>query len=155
MESHSSIALLAPVPIGLLRQAGAVIDAKGKVAFGSRAWELFRSLDELRDGLPIDVFIYASKTDVLEKVVSWRGRYLGHVEGVDGKHPAGRRYRSRLAMEDGSGWWAVFWELDNLEQIPPISTADLRGYGVVSNYGSSFVPEGPIIIDHPWQGGVN
>lgn len=149
MDSHPNIALLAPVPIGLLNQGGDVIQTKGKVAFGSRAWELFRRLDDMRGGLPIDVFIYASHTESLEKVVSWQGRYIGHVEGIDGKHPDGRRYRSRLALGDGSGWWAVFWELDALRRIDPISTGDLRGYGDGKDYGAPFIPEGPIIIEHP------
>lgn len=148
-RSHPNIALLAPVPEGLLVEGQRVCEAKGKVAFGSRAWELFRSLDGLRDGLPVDVFLYASHTDRLEKVVSWRGRYVGHVEGIDGKHPEGRKFRSRGALEDGSGWWAVFWEVEDLQPIEPIPTAHLRGHKAEKDYGTPFVPEGPIIIEHP------
>ena len=149
MESHSTLALLAPVPEGLLEQGLKVSAKKGKVAFGSRDWELFRELDDDRDGLPVDVFIYASHGDTNDKVVSWQGRYVGYVEGVDGRHPDGRRYRSSLALEDGSGYWAVFWEVEGLERVEPISIGDLRGRRATKNYGSAFVPEGPIIIEHP------
>ncbi|MDO9556171.1 MAG: hypothetical protein Q7J82_01105 [Coriobacteriia bacterium] len=149
LDSHPEIALLAPVPADLLEEGERMCEVKGKVAFGTRAWELFRRLDDMRDGLPVDVYFYASHSDTLDRVVSWRGRYVGHVEGVDGKHPAGRRYRSPLALNDGSGWWAVFWEVKDLHQIDPIPTANFRGYGAQKEYGASFVPEGPMIIEHP------
>ncbi len=148
-QSHPNIALLAPVPEGPLLEGRRVCEAKGKVAFGSRAWEVFRSLDTMREGMPVDVYMYASHAGSLEKVVSWQGRYVRHVEGVDGKHPDGRKFRSRLALEDGSGWWAVFWEVEGLHPIAHISTADLRGYKADKDYGMPFVPEGPIIIEHP------
>lgn len=147
--SSPDIALLAPVPVGLLKEGQRLCETKGKVAFGSRAWELFRSLDELRGDLPVDVFIYASHTDQLDKIVTWRGRYVGHVEGVDGKHPDGRKFRSQLALEDGSGWWAVFWEVEDLQPVVPIPIAGLRGHRSTKEYGTSFVPEGPMIIEHP------
>ena len=147
--SNPEIALLAPVPVGLLEEGERVCEAKGKVAFGTRAWELFRRLDDMRDSMSVDVYFYASRSDKIDRVVAWRGRYVGHVEGVDGKHPAGRKYRSPLALEDGSGWWAVFWEVEGLHPIEPVPMTSLRGYGATKEYGASFVPEGPTIIEHP------
>lgn len=147
MDAHPDIALLAPVPEGLLEDGLRICRTKGKVAFGSRAWELFRNLDERRDGMPVDVLIYASHRDDTDRVVSWGARYVDHVEGVDGKHPEGRRYRSRLALEDGSGWWAVFWEVEDLHQVEPIPICELASYGEGKPYSKSFVPEGPILIE--------
>ena len=53
------IALLAPVPKILLDSA---IEPpwSGHVAFGSRNFEVFRKLDEMRKGAPVDTFIYES-----------------------------------------------------------------------------------------------
>ena len=146
---RGGLALLAPVPEGLLEEGAQVCQARGKVAFGSRAWELFRQLDCERDGSPVDVYIYASHSEHPSKSVTWGGRYVGHVEGVDGKHPEGRRYRSRLALEDGTGWWAVFWEVEDLHRIEPIAVSRLTSYREGKPYASSFVPEGPILIERP------
>lgn len=146
---RSDMAVLAPVPVGLLEQGVRVCETKGKVAFGSRAWEFFRWLDEQRQGDDVLVYFYASKTESLNRAVTWTGRYVRHVEGVDGNHPEGRRYRSELALQDGSGWWAVFWEVKDLRAIEPIPIGDLRARNGGTNYATSFVPEGPMLIDRP------
>jgi hypothetical protein len=80
MPTTQEIALLAPVPLEPLNDGQAVCDLQGKVAFGSRAWEIFRKLDELRDGQPVDVYIYASHAPGRPSFkVSWHGIYLKHV----------------------------------------------------------------------------
>src|SRR4051812_11355274 len=93
IETARHIALLAPVPLQHLISGRPVSAGEGRVAFGSRAWEVFRELDAQRRGMPIDAYIYASHAQgpvALE--VSWHGRYIGHVESVGGAHPAGTRY---------------------------------------------------------------
>jgi hypothetical protein len=60
------IALLAPVPLQHLVSGQSVCAAEGRVAFGSRAWELFRELDSLRKGLPVDVYVYVYGDEVLK-----------------------------------------------------------------------------------------
>ena len=88
------VLLLAPVPLEHLLDAGAVCGAEGKVAFGSRAWEVFRELDVEQKGAPVEVFIYASGDPSSERLeVSWQGRYVGHVQGKNGAHPEGLRFR--------------------------------------------------------------
>ena len=57
------IALLAPVPLVHLEDGANICHEKGKVAFGSRSWEVFRELDELRKKQPVPVLIYASISD--------------------------------------------------------------------------------------------
>jgi hypothetical protein len=42
MSNTQEVALLAPVPLEHLIDGVAVCDQQGKVAFGSRAWEIFR-----------------------------------------------------------------------------------------------------------------
>ena len=94
MLVSNDIALLAPVPLEHLEDGMEVCQREGRVAFGSRAWEVFRKLDELRNGLPVDVYIYASHDPGIRRlVVSWSGIYVGHVESVNGAHPEGMRFR--------------------------------------------------------------
>lgn len=154
MDARADMALLAPVPSVFLEegQGPDVCRRKGKVAFGSRNWELFRQLDALRDGMPVHTYIYASQADVHGVFVSWRACYIRHVESRNGAHPEGRIYRPLFATEDGEdrdGHWAIFWEVTDLEPISPIPIANLRGFGAKKDYGKPFVPEGPIIIEHP------
>jgi hypothetical protein len=147
-NSAKNVALLAPVPLEHLIDGAKVVLVEGKVAFGSRAWEVFRELDALRQGLPVEVYIYASHASppgALE--ASWIGRYIGHVESAGGAHPAGMRFRPASTgkyIKDNLGKWAVFWELDLLEELP-VSTrprvTEFTGFGKQKRY-APFVPEG-------------
>jgi hypothetical protein len=56
-RNMTDIALLAPVPLEHLEDGIDICRKQGKVAFGSRAWEIFRELDALRNGRPISAFI--------------------------------------------------------------------------------------------------
>ncbi len=151
MDLHPTLAILAPVPLLHLEDGEYVSTHKGKVAFGSRAWEFFRKLDEERDGLEVETFIYASHTDVRDFSVTWHGRYVGHVEGVNGLHPKGRRYRPPSTLKwDDEGYWAVFWEVAGLERLAePIPIAELHAWGTDEPYGKGFVPEGPMRVARP------
>ena len=154
MDAHPELALLAPVPSVFLEpdQGPEVCRRRGKVAFGSRNWELFRRLDSLREGLPVHTYIYASQADVHGVFVSWHALYVGHVEGVNGAHPDRKKFRPPFVSEDGEdrdAYWAVFWEVAQLEPIEPLPIASLRGWGAKKDYGKPFVPEGPLIIERP------
>ena len=151
-----TVALLAPVPLVHLEDGAGVCAEVGKVAFGSRAWEVFRKIDELRGSLAVDVYIYASKEPGEGyPAVSWTGRYVGHVEGVNGAHPQGMKYRppsTAANVSDNRGHWAVFWELDRLHRLAEherLLTHQLQGYEKRSKYKKSFVPERPLIVEHP------
>ena len=148
----SDIALLAPVPVSLLENSEVVDRTEGKVAFGSRAWEVFRKLDDLRGSEVVDAFIYASHDDGSTDLdATWTGRYVRHVESRGGAHPEGRRYRpDSTRVEDKTGHWAVFWEVVNLRRLDePIPVQDFVGYGKQRQYRGNFVPEGPVIVHHP------
>ena len=155
-ETASNVALLAPIPSVYLPEGRALCASEGKVAFGSRAWEVFRELDVLRHGLPVDVYIYPSHADPPSDLnAAWRAVYIGHVESDGGAHPDGMRFRppsTSIHPNDNHGWWAVFWELIDLQEIPGrdrIRIADFSGYGKRGSYKKAFIPEGPLLVEHP------
>jgi len=155
-STASHIALLAPVPLQHLVSGADVAKREGRVAFGSRAWEIFRDLDGSRKRLAVDVYIYASHAEGPPQFeATWHARYTGHVESINGAHPAGMRYRPQSTAKyftDNHGHWAVFWEVEDLRELPRakrIRLADLTGFGKKRTYGKGFVPEGPLIIEHP------
>jgi hypothetical protein len=150
------VALFAPVPLEHLLDGAIVCEEEGRVAFGSRAWEVFRKLDDIRDGLPVDVYIYAShSTGPIHLVVSWHAQYISHVESIGGAHPEGMRVRppsTAKYIDDNLGHWAIFWEVEQLREIPPderIPTGEFRGLNKHKPYKQNFIPEGPILIVHP------
>lgn len=109
-----------------------------------------------RKGMPVDVFIYASHTRSTPCTeITWRALYIGHVESSNGAHPDGMRYRPPSTGSntgDNIGHWAVFWEVSSLEPVAApdrISLAELTGFGNRKAYGRFFVPEGPLLIEHP------
>lgn len=152
----SEFALLAPVPFVHLDDGYEICTRKGKVAFGSRAWEVFRELDLLREGATIPVLIYASMTNADGPAkISWEADYIGHVESKNGAHPAGMEFRPPSTGEhasDNLGWWAVFWEVSGLDQLVPEKQIEVQRIQSRSDqfYKSTFVPEGPIIVQNPW-----
>ncbi len=149
----SNVALLAPVPLAHLEDGATVAEQCGKVAFGSRAWEVFRRLDALRDGLPVDVWIYASHAHVGGPPrATWRARYIGHVNAVCGAHPDGAKYRPPSTIEGGEDeaqYWAIFWEVEDLRELGPdeaIPVTSFQGLERKSRYRKLFVPEGPLLV---------
>lgn len=150
------VALLAPVPLEHLKDGSEVCEKEGRVAFGSRAWEVFRKLDVLRSDLPVEVFIYASHARRAPRlVVSWKALYIGHVESDNGAHPDRMKFRppsTERYLEDNHGYWAVFWEVQDLRRLDEgqhIPTGRFWGLEKRKSYGSNFVPEGPILIRYP------
>lgn len=155
----TAFAILAPVPEEHLVDGCDVCQEKGKVAFGSRAWEVFREADRERAGQPVEVLLYASHLvdgGRSRAVVTWRAEYIGHVETKTGAHPAGMQYRPPSTAKyesDNAGHWAVFWEVAELRRVPPdqqVEISSLRGVGKKKYYGKDFVPEGPLRIEYPY-----
>lgn len=151
----SDIALLAPVPLVHLTDGIEVCERMGKVAFGSRAWEVFRNLDELRAGTDVPVLIYASMADADGPArASWKASYIGHVESQNGAHPDGMKFRpasTESNQSDNLGFWAVFWEVSKLTRLPDQEQIEVNTIqGQNGNYFKpGFVPEGPIIVQTP------
>lgn len=156
LTTASHVALLAPVPKEHLEDGRQTVLTKGKVAFGSRAWETFRKLDELRKEMPVDVYIYESDgSGHRDYLTSWKGRCIGHVDSDLDAHPDGLTFRPESTWKyaaDNQGYWAVFWELDALEKLSPserIHVSEFTPFGKKKAYGHAFSPEGPLLIEHP------
>ena len=153
--SHD-VALLAPVPLVHLRDGVLVCREQGRVAFGSRAWELFRELDRLRAGFHVTTYIYASHTEApFRPAATWQGLYCRQVDSVNGAHPQGMKIRPASTgrnPDDNLGHWAVFWELCDLYEHSADKSIPLTrflGLGKKVSYGKSFVPEGPLLVEVP------
>lgn len=115
-------------------------------------------------GLPVDVYIYASGRETeLNAPRFWLATYLGFVHCKDsepGSHPDGIKYHPKSTEKyplDNEGHWGLFWEVKDLS---PASQRDFRpidettGYARKRRYGKFFVPEGPILIEHPGRCGA-
>ena len=150
-KTAENIALLAPVPLEHLLDAREIVETEGKVAFGSQRFDLFRQLDSERNGLPVDVYIYESRREGHpEGETLWRARYVGREESDLGAHPSGMRFRPKSTTDDTA--FAVFWEVDELRPAAQgewCRLSDLTGFEKKKPYGQPFVPEGPILIEHP------
>jgi len=154
-ETTKNVALLAPVPENLLIDGEQVCVAQGEVAFGSRAYQVFRDLDAERCGEPVDVYIYASHADGKRAAVAtWTARYVRSVEATpSGRHPEGLGMRPRVGADapgENRGHWAVYWHLANLRRMArPLQIKDLQGLNASKCYRANFVPERPLRIEHP------
>lgn len=152
MRDDPTVELLAPIPLDLLNDAHLEL-GPGEVALGSRAWEVFRKLDEIRGGHSVRVWIYASHNPAqpVPASATWTARYVRHVESIGGAHPDSHRYRSAIAQpEDGLGFWAVFWHVTDLEELTPDEwrpISRMQGLGQRRPYGHPFEPEGPMLIE--------
>lgn len=154
----NDIALLAPVPKVLLDSA---IDPpwSGHVAFGSRNFEVFRKLDEMRKGVPVDTFIYESHTDdtPTSPRCIWHAIYIMAHETDDGSLDKNLRTKLRTpAMlthpADRIGHWAVYWEVRKLRKVDSkeiVKIGNLCGLDRKAFYKRGFIPRGPVIIIHP------
>lgn len=163
MNKINAFALLAPVPemhlISGLEAIATQLDADDlppnhapKVAFGSMDFETFGEVEKLRNGKAIDVFIYASHAkgdQPLNPEVTWHGLYIGYVGSRRGRYPGNSIHRPKSTATD-SPTWAVFWEIQALERLKtPISIGKLRGKNKKANFQPRFIPEGPVLIEHP------
>lgn len=126
----------------------------GKVAFGSRAYDVFLKLEQEREGKPVYVYIYESSEGDFR--VAWHARYLGYVGAVNGAHPDCMKFRpastAKYPGDNEGGDWLVFWEVESLSEIPEgnrVHVGTFIPYGKSKPYGNSFVPRGPMLIKHP------
>lgn len=151
------IALLAPIPKEHIDLAPVKFHKVNRVAFGSRNSDVFFKLDQERDGKPVDVYIYESdESGQYDFRVSWHARFLQSVAAIDGAHPDKMVYRpdsTAKSPEDIEGEdWLLLWELDSLEEIAEedrVHVGAFTPFGKNEPYGNSFVPVGPMLIQHP------
>ncbi|NHC36894.1 hypothetical protein [Scytonema millei] len=159
MSITTGFALLASVPQEHLEDG---LECLPKVAFGSRAGEVFAEADYLRKGNKVRVLIYESHSTnpIRPPQISWTGVYIGQVQAV-GKnkaHPHGDAYRPQRAfLHDTPGHWLIYWEVESLMRLPEaerFAISALRGLAVPNSrhpkpyYASSFKPEKPHLIEY-------
>lgn len=156
MSELPHFAILAPVPLEHLHSGLDVIETQGKVAFGTRKWELFRRIDEMREGSRVAVLIYPSHLDGeggATLVVSWFGWYVGAVDSVGGAHPDGMKYRPATTAKypsDNKGDWAAFWHVEGLRELPPAKRLSIGKIpGIKGGWRKTAPPRGPELITLP------
>jgi hypothetical protein len=149
-------AILAPIPLEHLLSGQTIAKDNGFVAFGSRKWELFRKVDEMRDGAPVPVLIYPSHEDVVAKlsfVVTWAGWYVGSEESHNGKHSAGMMHRPPTTEQytaDNMGHWAVFWHVRDLIELPAAQRLPISAIQTVKGgWRKNAPPHGPELVAMP------
>ncbi|MDE2517717.1 MAG: hypothetical protein KGL12_16950 [Rhodospirillales bacterium] len=156
MSKIQSFSILAPVPLEHLESGVEIADRTGFVAFGSRKWQMFREVEELRDGAQIPVLIYPSHEGLPAKnsfIVSWVGWYIGCKESDSGKHPEDMAHRPPTTGQyatDNHGHWAVFWHVRALQKLPakqhlPISAIQT----VKGGWRKNAPPRGPEMVATP------
>ncbi|MBX4863814.1 hypothetical protein HJA86_28450 [Rhizobium bangladeshense] len=152
----TQFAILAPVPLEHLQSGKAIAEAEGFVAFGSRKWELFRKVDELRDGAAVPVLIYPSHEDVPVKdsfIVSWFGLYVGAQESGNGTHPLGMKHRPPTTGQygaDNKGHWAVFWHVKDLAELTHSQKMPISALQTVKGgWRKDKPPRGPELVAMP------
>ncbi len=156
MTGISDFAILAPVPLEHLQSGADIARRAGFVAFGSRKWELFRKIDEMRGGAPVPVLIYPSHEDVPAKdsfIVSWAAWYIGCEESPNGKHSHGMTHRPPTTGQyaaDNRGHWAVFWHVRELRELPQVPRLAISAIQTVKGgWRKSAPPRGPELVAMP------
>ena len=102
----------------------------------------------VKGGEDVDVYIYASHIEGHDRVVTWKGRYVGFDESVGGRHPE-PSLRPPSTVSDTP--WMFFWRVEDLTEIDGAAkvSGSLQGYKNKKPYGKSFPPRHPVIIRHP------
>ncbi|HZP09753.1 hypothetical protein [Methyloceanibacter sp.] len=157
MSNDLHFAILAPVPLEHLQTGLEVCTKEGSVAFGTRKWEFFRNLDQMRDGLPVAALIYPSHDeDAPAKdtfIVCWFGWYVRSVDSKGGAHPDGMKYRpptTAYPLADNKGHWATFWHVEGLRELPAnkqIPIGKLQGFK--GGWRKNAPPRGPELVTLP------
>jgi len=152
MSEDVHYAILAPVPLEHLKSGLLVCHEQGSVAFGTMKWELFRQIDELREGSRVAALIYPSHDENLPAkdsfIVSWFGWYTHSVESKGGAHPEGMKFRPPTAAVDGQ--WAIFWHVAGLRELPQSKQLPIRKIqGFKGGWRKNAPPRGPELVTLP------
>ena len=152
----TEFAILAPVPLEHLDAGQDILAKESYVAFGSRKFELFRAIDERRNGEDVPVLIYPSHED--NQVgssfkVSWLGWYIGKEETHNGRHSLGMKHRpptTRQNPADNTGYWAVFWHVSKLVQLAESKCFPISELQTIKDgWRKNAPPRGPELVAKP------
>jgi hypothetical protein len=148
LAAAEDVALLAAVPEEHLQTGQQTCAIAGRVAFGSDDGMLFANLLHLLDGDLCRVLFYAShgKTGGPPRA-TWHGLFVGVTGAVNGSHP-NPAIRPPSTASDGK--WTIFWEVAELQPLPPDDTrliSSLRGNGKATSFSKLLIPQRPYIIE--------
>ena len=150
----SHFALLAPVPEVHLKSAYEA--SLKRIAFGTNDFFTFDEATNQLKGMPketrVDIYFYSPDGEAIGLSVSWHALYIGHVDAaLSGVHPNGMLYRPPSTFSDAP--WGMFYEVDNLQPLDkhlPLSVlTGFRKAKPLGYTGRIFVPERPMLIEHP------
>jgi hypothetical protein len=147
MSITRAFAILAPVAEKLLVSGQELCDRQGKVAFTSPKSNLFLKVDAARAGDEINVFIYAVSAErSIGSLVTWQGIYIGHIDF--------RYFQQQFPLVPShqkipANFPTVYWAVRDLKKIDPLAISELRGFDKATYYPADFVPEVPLLIEHP------
>jgi hypothetical protein len=149
------VGILAPVPANILRSAQDTCAAVGRVAFGSKAWEVFNKADlEYRYALPVLIYPTQHFGDP-DKLcdpgkATFRAVYLGTKTARGGAHPdPAVRPPATMHGPDADTAWPLFWEVSNLVHLSRdnrIAIVSLTAEGQKKPLVNGFVPHGPMLV---------
>ena len=110
------IAIFAPIPASILKSSIETCAKAGRVAFGSKAGNVFDKADE---GIPVLIYPTGRNDDPdklcpCDGYVNFRGTYLGTVRAIAGKHP-NPDVRPLATISDTES--DFFWEVSDLVQL--------------------------------------
>ena len=157
MTEDVHFAILAPVPLEHLKSGFAVCQDQGSVAFGTMKWELFRQIDELREGSRVAALIYPSHDENLPAkdsfIVSWFGWYTHFRDSKGGAHPDGMTFRPPTTADypaDNKGHWAIFWHVEGLHELPKLKQLPIKKIqGFKGGWRKNAPPRGPELVTLP------
>jgi len=147
------IAVLAPVPASILKSAIETCVTAGRVAFGSKVWNVFdKATTEYGKGIPVLICPTGRKDDPDELCpsvgyVNFRSLYLGTVQAVAGRHP-NPDVRPSATISDTDDW-DFFWEVSNLHKLAKqdqIAITDLISEGNGKPLTKSYPLYRPILV---------
>ena len=121
------------------------------LAYGSGAFEVFGKADEMRKGLPVEMFFYASHAEnpTFNPFATWKATYIKQVHSRRGRYP-GKKFHRPPSTASDTPTWAIFWLVQDLEKLDtPMPIEDFRGLDKKSNYSCGLIPEGPLLVEQP------
>ncbi|MEO0827851.1 MAG: hypothetical protein AAFY67_19810 [Cyanobacteria bacterium J06642_9] len=153
-------AILAPVPeqhlVTGLEAIAQQLDADPPkvppvLAYGSNAFEVFGKADELRGEQCVEMFFYASHAEnpTFHPEATWKATYCKQVHSRRGRYP-GKAFHRPPSTKNDAPTWAIFWLVQDLIELrEPILVSDFQGLGKKTAYASRFIPESPLLVEHP------
>ena len=121
------------------------------MAFGTMKWELFRQIDELREGSRVAALIYPSHDENLPAkdsfIVTWFGWYTHFRDSKDAMN-SDAMLRPPTTKTDGR--WAIFWHVAGLRELPNSKQLPIKKIqGFKGGWRKNAPPRGPELVTLP------